>query len=220
LSIRLIEFLVIAAIVVLIGVIPPVRAAIVPSFYFLATGQLAQFQHHLQSYGMWAPVISIMLMIAEALMIPITAAIIMVANGLVFGFWYGMLVSFIGGFLGAVCAYSIGRRFGRAAIERFVPGSVLLEADRLMKRYGKWAIVLERWIPGIPGDPVSYASGLTRIPAGQFLALTSVALLPANIVTAYVGEQVAGDVPLKYWLSGVAVVAAAIAWRWWRRRRH
>jgi uncharacterized membrane protein YdjX (TVP38/TMEM64 family) len=89
-----------------------------------------------------------------------------------------------------------------------------------MARHGRWAIVLERWIPGIPGDPMSYAAGLTHVPPLSFLLLTTAGLVPANLVAAYVGERVAGDVPLTYWLSGVAVVIAAwLTWRWIRRRR-
>ncbi len=153
-------------------------------------------------------------MTAEALLVPVPITIIMVANGLVFGLWPGMVVSLIGGLTGAIAAYAIGRWLGRALVERLLPSASLAAADRLMARYGSWAVVLERWIPGIPGDPMSYLSGLTRLPPLTFLALTTIGLVPANLVTAFVGTEVAGDIPIVYWIGGWTVALAT--WLIWR----
>lgn len=200
--------------------VPPVRHTLGHSLALLATGQLAQFQQYLRSLGAWAPVVSIALMVAEALLVPVPVTIIMVANGLVFGLWWGVVVSLAGGLAGALAAYAIGRSLGRPVVERFVPAVALREADRLMAKYGPWAIVLERWIPGIPGDPVSYASGMTRLPAMRFFLLTIIGLVPANLVTAFVGINVASDVPFVWWISGWAVViAGVVTWRIARGRR-
>jgi uncharacterized membrane protein YdjX (TVP38/TMEM64 family) len=208
------------AIVILVGAVPPARYALVHSVALLATGQFAQFQHYLQSLGAWAPVVSIALMTVEAVAIPIPVTIIMVANGLVFGLWAGMLVSLVGGITGALLAYAIGRRLGRALVAQFLPASSLRTADRLMAKYGGWAVVFERWIPGVPGDPVSYAAGITRMPVPAFLGLTILGLVPANLVTAFVGVNVADDVPMRYWVTGIATLGAVWGiWRIIRRRR-
>ena len=217
---RHLPLLFLGIVVALAAAVPPARHALVTGVSLLATGQLGQFQDYLQSLGAWGPTLSIGLMVAESVFIPVPITIIMVANGLVFGLWGGVLVSLTGGLLGALAAYIIGRHFGRALVGRILPAASLQAADRLMAKHGKWAIVLERWIPGIPGDPMSYAAGLTHVPPATFLLLTSAGLLPANLVTAYVGVEVAGDVPLAYWLGGLAVIAAVwIAWRLVRRRR-
>ncbi|MGE5243085.1 MAG: TVP38/TMEM64 family protein [Betaproteobacteria bacterium] len=209
---RTASLLALAAIVVI--VVSPVRHTLGRGIALLATGQLAQFQQFLLTLGAWAPAASIGLMIVEALAIPVPVTIIMVANGLVFGVWGGLLVSAAGGLAGAIAAYVIGRSVGRALLERFVSASSLAAADRLMARYGRWAIVIERWIPGIPGDPVSYVAGITRLPAPAFVGLTLAGLLPANLVAAYLGSRIGGDVPLRYWLPGLALaVAAWVAWR-------
>jgi uncharacterized membrane protein YdjX (TVP38/TMEM64 family) len=186
--------------------VPPIRHTLGRGLGLLATGQLGQFQQYLLSLGAWAPAASIALMTAEALLVPVPITIIMVANGLVFGLWPGVVISLIGGLTGAAAAYGIGRFLGRALVERMLPAASLAAADRLMTKYGGWAVVLERWIPGVPGDPVSYASGLTRMPALKFFALTTLGLVPANIATAFLGTQVAGDIPLMYWLGGWGLV--------------
>ena len=202
------------AVVILVGAIPTARDAIITGVTLLATGQLAKFQTFLLSLGAWAPVVSIALMVTESLVIPVPVTIIMVANGLVFGVWRGLAVSLAGGLIGAVSAYAIGRIFGRPLVQRLLPASSLAAADRLMARYGGWAIVVGHWIPGVPGDPLSYASGLTYVAPARFLLLTTAALVPANLVTAYVGAEVADDVPLPYWLGGIAgIVAIWLIWR-------
>lgn len=213
------QLLVLLFAAVLVVAIPPVRHTLGRGLALLATGQLGQFQHYLLSLGAWAPATSIALMTAEALLVPVPVTIIMVANGLVFGLWPGVLVSLAGGLTGALAAYSIGRWLGRALVERILPAPSLREADRLMAKYGGWAVVLERWIPGVPGDPVSYASGLTRMSFLKFAALTAAGLVPANIVTAFLGTEVPGDVPLTYWIGGWAIVLAGwLAYRAWRPR--
>jgi uncharacterized membrane protein YdjX (TVP38/TMEM64 family) len=207
----------VAAMAVVIAIIPSARHAMGNGLALLATGQLLQFQQHLRALGAWGPVVSIALMVAEALLIPVPIAVIMVANGLVFGLWPGMLVSLIGGLLGAIFAYSLGRHFGRAIVQRLLPAPTLEAGERLMAKYGRWAVVVERWIPGIPGDPMSYMAGVMRMPVVPFILLTSIGLVPANLVTAFVGVEAADDIPLRYWIGGWAVVIGG--WLIWRRAR-
>jgi uncharacterized membrane protein YdjX (TVP38/TMEM64 family) len=64
---------------------------------------------------------------------------------------------------------------------------------------------------------MSYAAGITRMPFIKYLLLTTVGLVPANIVAAYVGVEIAGDVPVLYWIAGWGLAGAV--WFLWRRRR-
>jgi uncharacterized membrane protein YdjX (TVP38/TMEM64 family) len=197
--------------------IAPVRHALGEGLLLLATGKLGQFKQFLLSLGAWAPLVSAGLMVAEAVAVPVPATIIMVANGLVFGVWRGMLVSLAGGLTGGLVAYALARHFGRAFAERLLSSTALGHADRLMSRYGRGAVVLTRWIPGVPCDPIAYAAGVTRLPAHEFMAFTLAGLVPANLATAFLGSQVPGDVPTGYWMGGIA--AAAGLWIVWRLTR-
>jgi uncharacterized membrane protein YdjX (TVP38/TMEM64 family) len=180
-----------------IGAIPSVRTAFSRGLYLLATGQLPQFQRHLLSLGVWGPIMSCLLMVAQALVIPVPVTLIMIANGLVFGIWRGMQISFVGGFAGAIAAYLIGRGLGRAVAERLLPRASLDAADSFMARRGRWAVVLGRWVPGIPCDPISYAAGMMRMPIVPFVVLTIVGLLPANLATAFLGAEAAEKIQLR-----------------------
>jgi len=213
------QFLILLFAAVLVVAVPPVRHTLGHGLALLAIGKLGHFQQYLLSLGAWAPAASIALMTAQALLVPVPVTIIMVANGLVFGLWSGMLVSLAGGLTGGLAAYAVGRWLGRALVERILPAPSLRGADRLMAKYGAWAVVIGRWIPGVPADPVSYAAGLTRMPAVKFTVLTVIGLVPANLVTAFVGTEVPGDVPIAYWIGGWAIVLAGwLTYRAWRPR--
>jgi len=197
-----------------IGLIPIVRRTVYRGLYLLALGHLGQFHDYLRSLGPWAATVSTTLMIAQSVAVPVPVTLLMVANGLVFGIWNGMMISFIGGFIGAIFAFYLGRRLGRRVVEHVVPRPALDAADKLMARRGGWAIVLGRWVPGIPCDPLSYAAGIMRMPWGKFIALTAIGLVPANLVTAYLGAEASGDFPTSYWLFGLALMLGLwLAWR-------
>jgi uncharacterized membrane protein YdjX (TVP38/TMEM64 family) len=138
----------------------PLRQVIVPAFYELAAGQFAQFQHHLQSLGPWGPVFSVALLIAGAIGVPVPVTIIMVADGLIYGTQAGTLISLVGGLLGAVTAYFLGRHFSVASLavlERFLPGMSARISAGPTKPVMGWGVVLWHWIPGLPCNPMSYA---------------------------------------------------------------
>jgi uncharacterized membrane protein YdjX (TVP38/TMEM64 family) len=88
--------------------ISPFRAALGRGASLLAAGQLAQLQQYLHSLGYGGPIVSISLMVAQALAIPVPVTITMVANGLAFGAWQGALISMVGGSTGAFAAYGMG----------------------------------------------------------------------------------------------------------------
>jgi uncharacterized membrane protein YdjX (TVP38/TMEM64 family) len=204
---------------VLIALIPAVRATLFRGIYLLATGHLAPIQQYLLSLGAWGPIVSGVLMVIEAIAVPVPVTLLMVANGVVFGAWHGMLISFVGGLTGAIGAYLIGRHLGRTAVERLVPKASLQAVDRFMAARGGWAVVIARWIPGVPCDPIGYAAGITRMPFWSFLLLTILGLLPANFATAFLGAEAAGHMTLAYWLAGLLLaVAVWLGWRLVRRR--
>ena len=206
--------------VIATGMIRAVRMTVVRGLSLLATGHLAPFQQYLLSLHAWGPIVSGTLMLIQSIAVPVPVTIVMIANGLVFGVWEGMLISFVGSLAGAAAAYLIGRRLGRAVAERLLPSTGLDAADRLMATRGRWAIVLGRWVPGIPCDPLSYAAGIMRMPFVPFLLLTTLGLLPANLAMAFLGAEAAGHLHLGYWLLAILLaVGVWIIWRLVRRER-
>jgi len=71
------------------------------------------------AWGPWAPAASVALMLIHTVL-PFPAELLTAANGAVFGFWGGLLVSWVGGMAGASVGFGIARSVGRSAVDRFV----------------------------------------------------------------------------------------------------
>jgi membrane-associated protein len=90
-----------------------------------------------------------------------------------------------GAVLGSACNLAISRRFGRPFIQRFgryigVTDERLVRAERIFKRWGPWAIIIGRHIPGMR-IVLSSLSGILGVPYRVF---TPCVLLSALIWAA------------------------------------
>lgn len=77
----------------------------------LAGESLADIKELILSWGVAAPLMSLMLMITQALIAQLPAFIITAANGLVFGIYWGTVISWTGAMCGALVSFFISRLF-------------------------------------------------------------------------------------------------------------
>jgi membrane-associated protein len=78
-----------------------------------------------------------------------------------------------GAVLGSACNLTISRRYGRPFIQRFgryigVTEQKLVRAERIFKRWGPWAIIVGRHIPGMR-IVLSALSGILGVPYRVFI---------------------------------------------------
>jgi uncharacterized membrane protein YdjX (TVP38/TMEM64 family) len=161
------------------------------------------------AWGPWAPAASVALMLIHTVL-PFPAELLTAANGAVFGFWGGLLVSWLGAMAGACVGFGIARRAGRSVVDRFVPQRSLAPVDALMVDAG-WEIALVvRLIPIISFNVVNFALGFTRLPWRTFLWTTAVGILPVEIAVVAAGYG-AGRQPqvLPWALLALALLTAA-----------
>ena len=94
---------------------------------------MAAVRDYILSFGAWAPVVSGLLMILQALAAPLPAFLITFANGLAFGVLWGGLLSLVSASAAAV-AFGISRALGRGPVEALVGKAGLESADRWFER--------------------------------------------------------------------------------------
>lgn len=133
---------------------------------------------------MWAPVVSALLIQVQAVIAPLPSFPLMYANGLLFGTWWGGLLSWVSILLSAALCFGLARLFGRPLVERFVSTAALAWADRHLARYGPGAVLVGRLIPLTSFDLLSYAAGLTRMRVGPFCVATGIGMAPSVFLTA------------------------------------
>jgi uncharacterized membrane protein YdjX (TVP38/TMEM64 family) len=172
----------------------------------LGTGDPDAVRLYMRSYGVWAPIASLVLMIFQALAAPVPGFLIVFANGLAYGVLWGGLLSLSGQLLAAVLCFWIARSLGRAPVEALLGKFGLGSADKWFKKWGAKGIFAARIIPGVGFDAVSYAAGLTPIGFAAFLLATTAGVAPQTFIYSYLGEAAPDSARLLLYLSTAILV--------------
>ena len=188
-TVRLVQFFVVLGIAALsalaYGLHDGLRSEVGRALAILATGDGVAIGDYLRSYGVWAPVASLFLMVVQAVAAPVPAILVAFANGLAFGVVWGGLLTIAGQTLAAAVCFWIARALGRGPAEALTSSLGLETADRWLTRLGARGIILLRLVPGISFDVVSYGAGLTGIGFAPFLVATVVGVTPQAFLYAY-----------------------------------
>lgn len=202
------------------GGMPVARAEVNHAASMLMRGDVTALRDYILSFGVWAPVVSALLMVLQALVAPLPAFLLAFANGLAFGLFWGSLLTFASATLAAGISFGLARALGRGVVEALVGHTGLALTDRWFARWGVWAILFARLMPIMSFDVISYAAGLTGMRFRSFLAATMLGILPATLLFAYLGEHAPQSVTLLFIaFGGAVVVAAGVALIRVRRRR-
>ncbi|MCZ2808320.1 MAG: VTT domain-containing protein [Candidatus Bathyarchaeota archaeon] len=127
------------------------------------------------------------MMIIQALAIPIPSELVLIAGGLAFGVVFGWLVGALGSIVAAILSFYISRKGGRSLAIRFVGEKGIKFADNWFNRWGAWAVLLGRFAPFIPFDAISYSAGLTTMKLKNFMIPTIIGTLPRALFYASLG---------------------------------
>src|ERR687890_620741 len=215
-AVRWLRVLLLAAVAALFGLLYLLsrgfRSEINQALGLLGRGDIAGLRDYILSYGLWAPVASLFLMVLQALVAPVPSFLITFANGLAFGVFWGWMLSLFGHVLAAAVCFGISRALGRVPVEVLVGRTGLESADRWFARGGVYAVFAGRLLPGVAFDALSYAAGLTLMRFRNFIAATALGIFPQTFLYSYLGRQAPEYVGLflvttGIFLLGVIVVA-------------
>jgi uncharacterized membrane protein YdjX (TVP38/TMEM64 family) len=153
---------------------------------------------------------------------PILAA----GSGLLFGPLLGTFVTLCSAVGTATVTSLIGRRAGRDSARALLGSDRADRLDRQVRRRGLWAVVGQRFVPGISDALASYAFGAFGIPLWQMAVGAFIGSAPRAFVYTALGASI-GDLsaPLAYTAIAVWCVTAVIGafaahrgYRAWRGR--
>jgi uncharacterized membrane protein YdjX (TVP38/TMEM64 family) len=175
------------------------------AFSMLSRGDVDALRDYIVSFGIWAPFVSLLLMIVQAIAAPIPGFIVIFANGLAFGVFWGGLLSLLGQTLAAAVCFALARQLGRKPVEAIVGRLGLASTDSWVARRGPYGVLLARLIPGMAFDAISYGAGLTRMGFWRFAAATVIGTAPQAFIYAYLGQNAAR---YAWWILGVTLAVA------------
>lgn len=202
----------VAAALLLYFLVPPLRGQVDQAARLLAGGELAPVRDYLRGFGWWGPLVSILLMVLQALALPLPAFLITFANAWLYGWAWGALLSWSGAMLAAMICYGLARWFGRPLVERLVGRTALAAADGFFHRCGPQAVLVARLVPVVSFDLVSYAAGLTSIGPWTLCWATGLGQLPATIVYSYLGDSLGAGAQKFLWGLALAFLLVLAGW--------
>lgn len=142
----------------------------------------------IRSWGHWAALGSIILMVAHSFL-PFPSEIITLANGMVFGPFWGSVITWVGAMLGAMSTFGLVRLLGRPFVHRMLSESQLRRLSEWSSRRGGMALLIGRLIPVIAFNLLNYSAALTDISWWTFIWATGLGILPLTILLNVFGDS-------------------------------
>ncbi|OSB10561.1 TVP38/TMEM64 family protein [Paraclostridium bifermentans] len=184
----------------------PVNRFINQMIFYLSMLNLESLKQYILSFGIWAPIISFILMILQSVAAPLPAFLITFANAALFGWVKGALLSWTSAMAGAALCFYIARFLGRDTVEKLTSKFAIDSVDEFFNKYGKHTILIARLLPFMSFDLVSYAAGLTSMSFISFFIATGIGQIPATIIYSYVGDMLTGGAKLM--MMGILTLSA------------
>ncbi len=162
-----------------------IAAILIPLYFVLKHFGLTditseQIQEFVSGFGVWGPVIFIIISFLQVTFIPIPSTVTILAGNVLFGsVWLSFIYSYIGIVLGSVFAFFLGRVIGKPFVGWLVGGQDKVDAW-LKKFKGKEVVVMVFMFifPFFPDDFICALGGI--LPIG-YISFTIIQLLTRPI---------------------------------------
>ena len=147
-----------------------------------------KFRDWVDTHGIWGRLSFVGMMALQVIVAFIPGEPLEIAAGYAFGVWEGTGLCMLGALIGGLVVFLFVRSFGRRAAEVF----------------------FLFFIPGTPKDVMTYCIGLTKMPLGTWLLISSTARIP-SVVTSTIGGDALGLQNYQFALIAFGVAAALAA---------
>lgn len=196
---------------------------IAPDFYptvltLTRDGDLEGLIAYLKSFGVWAVFVSFFIDVVINIVGFLPSIFISTANGLIFGLFWGTIISWLAETTGVVISFWAMRVLFRTMAMHLIEKSRMLTK---LDQYKSWkAVALARAIPYMPNGLVTAVSALSSMPFEHHLLGSLIGKLPSVALEVCVGHDIVRmeqhAARLTIILLGVTIIYGAI---WWCGRR-
>ena len=139
----------------------------------------------IRDLGFWGPILLIAVLAVAMVIAPIPNPPFMIAAGIAWGPFLGVVYSVIGQLIGSMIIFVLSRKFGRRFIPRLIGEAGAERVDRLAVQMGPQLVFWWRMMP-ISFDFAAYAAGLTAMRFRQFVVLVALgSIIPTTVVVSF-----------------------------------
>jgi len=154
--------------------------------------QVEKIRILIDSYGMYAPIIYIVLYgLASLFFLP--GSILTITAGILFGTLYGAIYAVIGASVGATVSFLVSRYFARAYIEDLTKTKLkkLKTYDEKLEKHGFSTILFLRLVPIFPFNGLNFGLGITGVKLKDYFFATLIGIIPGTVAYVYFGDSLA-----------------------------
>lgn len=174
-----------------------------------------RLQQTVQSFGWYAPIVIICIHILQVVVAPIPGQAIDIANGYLFGWLGGTVVSLIGLGIGSLIVIGLAKRFGRPLVAVLITPKGLKAIHPYTRRRSQLFFFLLFLLPGTPDDLLCFAIGLSSIEWKRAFAIAMLGRSPGIIAAVVAGASGRGLNPITFAAAAIAV-SILIGWVIWK----
>ena len=201
-------------------------AVLLTLFYLVAVQRVIDIEavrRAVASAGPLAPLVYIPVSAVLATMF-VPGPLLAAGSGVLFGPALGTLVTLCSTVTTATIAAFVGRRAGRDSARALIGPQWAGRIDDQIKRRGLWAVVGQRFVPGISDALASYTFGAFGLPLWQMAIGAAIGSVPRAFVYTALGASISDlNSPLAYVAIGIwcltAIIGALAAHRGYRSWR-
>lgn len=204
-------------------------AVLLVVFYLVAVQRVIDIEAVRSAIARSGPLAPLAYIAVSALLaaIFVPGPLLAAGSGLLFGPALGLVVTLTSTATTAVIAALVGRRAGRDSARSLIGAEWAERIDSQIRRHGLWAVVGQRFIPGISDALASYTFGAFGVPLWQMALGAFIGSAPRAFVYTALGASISDlTSPLAYVAIGVWCVTAIIGafaahrgYRAWRAHR-
>ena len=179
---------------------------LVVMFYLLAIRHVVNIEDVRRTVAATGPAAPLTYIVVSAVLGAafVPGPILAASSGLLFGPVLGVFVT-LGATVGtAVVASLVGRRAGRDSARSLLGRNRAERIDALIDRGGLWAVVGQRFIPGVSDALAAYAFGAFGVPLWQMAVGAFIGSMPRAFVYTALGASIANR------SSALAYIAIAV----------
>ena len=198
-------------------------------FYFVAVRRVVDIEEVRDVIAKAGPVAPLVYIPISAMLaaIFVPGPLLAAGSGFLFGPVLGTVVTLSSTVLTAMLAALVGRHAGRESALALIGPEWAARIDTQIQRRGLWAVVGQRFIPGISDALASYSFGAFGLPLWQMAAGAAIGSVPRAFVYTALGASISDlNSPLAYAAIAVwcltAIIGAFAAhrgYRGWRASR-
>lgn len=179
-----------------------------------ADEKVAALRAFFNRFGAAAPLAYFGFVVLEVVVAPIPGTMLYAPGGVIFGGFWGGLLSLSGNVVGAGIACQLMRVFLGEHAEKYLERSAIARYEEQITRRGAWVIFLLRVNPLTSSDLVSYAAGLTHLSVWKLMLGTLAGMAPLCFAQSYLADGLLTAFPLLIYplVAACAIYALIVLW--------